>query len=64
MIFDECVPIDLTENVPHIKRFYLFHRVRRDEIQTLAGPNEYIEFKSRLTALDKFYSQHPNEVKI
>ncbi|XP_005098228.1 splicing factor 3A subunit 3 [Aplysia californica] len=38
--------------------------VRREEIQTLAGPNEYVEFKKRLTAIEHFYKQHPNEVSI
>ncbi|BFZ25141.1 hypothetical protein BsWGS_28180 [Bradybaena similaris] len=38
--------------------------VRKEEIQTLAGPNEYIEFKKRLIAIESFYRQHPNEVSI
>jgi len=38
--------------------------VRREEIQTLAGPNEYVEFKKRLTAIEQFYKKHPNEVSI
>ena len=37
-------------------------RVRKEEIQALAGPNEYAEFRQRLTAIDKFYAKHPNEV--
>ena len=39
-----------------------FFSVRREEIQTLAGPNEYVEFKKRLTAIEQFYKKHPNEV--
>ncbi|GFS25142.1 splicing factor 3A subunit 3-like [Elysia marginata] len=38
--------------------------VRKEEIQTLAGPNEYAEFKKRLNAIESFYRQHPNEVSI
>lgn len=40
----------------------LLYRLRKEEIQALAGPNEYAEFRQRLTAIDKFYAQHPNEV--
>ena len=39
-----------------------FFSVRREETQTLAGPNEYVEFKKRLTAIEQFYKKHPNEV--
>lgn len=42
--------------------FLLLYRLRKEEIQALAGPNEYAEFRQRLTAIDKFYAQHPNEV--
>ncbi|XP_041354967.1 splicing factor 3A subunit 3-like [Gigantopelta aegis] len=38
--------------------------LRKEEIQALAGPNEYSEFRSRLTAIDRFYHQHPNEVSV
>uniref|UniRef100_A0A2C9K4I1 Matrin-type domain-containing protein n=1 Tax=Biomphalaria glabrata TaxID=6526 RepID=A0A2C9K4I1_BIOGL len=38
--------------------------VRKEEIQNLAGPNEYAEFKKRLNAIEDFYHQHPNEVSI
>ncbi|KAL8599099.1 Splicing factor 3A subunit 3 [Nucella lapillus] len=36
--------------------------VRKEEIQALAGPNEYMEFRKRLGAIDKFYAKHPNEI--
>ncbi|PVD28299.1 hypothetical protein C0Q70_10886 [Pomacea canaliculata] len=38
--------------------------LRKEEIQALAGPNEYAEFRQRLTAIDKFYAQHPNEISV
>ncbi|KAK7107124.1 splicing factor 3A subunit 3-like [Littorina saxatilis] len=38
--------------------------IRKEEIQALAGPNEYVEFRQRLTAIDKFYAKHPNEISI
>jgi len=38
--------------------------LRQEEVQTLAGPNEYVEFKKRLTAIEQFYKKHPNEVSI
>ncbi|KAK7503215.1 hypothetical protein BaRGS_00005480 [Batillaria attramentaria] len=38
--------------------------LRKEEIQALAGPNEYVEFRQRLNAIDKFYAQHPNEISI
>ena len=41
-----------------------FDRVRKEEIQALAGPNEYQEFRMRIQAIDKFYSKHQNEVTI
>ncbi|ESO85772.1 hypothetical protein LOTGIDRAFT_195680 [Lottia gigantea] len=38
--------------------------LRKEEIQALAGPNEYSEFRSRLGAIEKFYNQHPNEISV
>ncbi|XP_067675220.1 splicing factor 3A subunit 3-like [Haliotis asinina] len=38
--------------------------LRKDEIQALAGPNEYAEFRARLAAIDRFHSQHPNEISV
>ncbi|KAK6187943.1 hypothetical protein SNE40_005860 [Patella caerulea] len=38
--------------------------LRKEEIQALAGPNEYSEFRSRLVAIEKFHNLHPNEISI
>lgn len=43
---------------------FILYSVRKEEIQMLAGPNEYAEFRKRLNAIEKFYNQHPHEVSL
>jgi splicing factor 3A subunit 3 len=38
--------------------------LRKEEVATLSGPNEFGEFYSRLRAIKEFYRKHPNEVII
>lgn len=37
---------------------------RKEEIQSLSGPNEFVEFYNRLKAIKEFYRKHPNEVSV
>ncbi|XP_003742884.1 splicing factor 3A subunit 3 [Galendromus occidentalis] len=37
---------------------------RREEIRTLSGPNEMIEFYNRLRSLKDFYKNNPNEIHV
>jgi len=34
---------------------------RKEEIQSLSGPNEFVEFYNRLKAIKEFYRKHPKE---
>ena len=36
--------------------------MRKEEVQSLSGPNEFTEFYSRLKQLREFHKRHPNEV--
>ncbi|XP_076373723.1 splicing factor 3a subunit 3 noi [Tachypleus tridentatus] len=38
--------------------------LRKEEISTLSGPNEFAEFYTRLRSIKEFYRKHPNEVSI
>lgn len=40
----------------------LLFRLRKDEIASLSGPNEFAEFYSRLREIREFYRKHPHEV--
>ena len=60
-LYDPCY-CQLVFTVTRHRCWFLLCRVRKEEIQALAGPNEYAEFRQRLTAIDKFYAKHPNEV--
>ncbi|CAG7832209.1 unnamed protein product [Allacma fusca] len=37
---------------------------RKEEIQSLSGPNEFVEFYNRLKGVKEFYRKHPSEVSI
>lgn len=37
--------------------------LRKAEVASLTGPNEFMEFYSRLRQIKEFYRRHPNEVK-
>lgn len=37
---------------------------RKDEIQALSGPNEFVEFYNRLKGIKEFYRKHPHEVSV
>lgn len=37
---------------------------RKAEIQALSGPNEFLEFYTRLKQIKEFYKKHPNEVSV
>lgn len=37
---------------------------RKEEVQALSGPNEFVEFYNRLKGLKEFYRKHPNEVSV
>lgn len=36
--------------------------LRKQEVASLTGPNEFTEFYSRLRQIKEFYRRHPNEV--
>lgn len=51
--------------VLHIKCWKCFcnvYRLRKDEVSSLSGPNEFAEFYLRLKGLKDFHKKHPNEV--
>jgi splicing factor 3A subunit 3 len=37
---------------------------RKEEVQSLSGPNEFVEFYNRLKSIKEFYRKHPNEVSV
>jgi len=37
---------------------------RKEEISSLTGPNEFIEFYNRLKSIKEFYKKHPYEVSV
>jgi splicing factor 3A subunit 3 len=37
---------------------------RKEEIQSLSGPNEFTEFYNRLKSIREFYRKHPGEVSV
>lgn len=47
---------------PVICLFFPFSRMRKEEVQSLSGPNEFSEFYTRLKQLREFHKRHPNEV--
>ncbi|XP_054717841.1 splicing factor 3A subunit 3-like [Uloborus diversus] len=38
--------------------------LRKDEIASLSGPNEFAEFYSRLREIREFYRKHPHEIQV
>ncbi|XP_074653944.1 splicing factor 3A subunit 3-like [Tubulanus polymorphus] len=38
--------------------------LRKEEVQSLSGPNEFAEFYSRLKAIKEFHRKHPNEISV
>ncbi|XP_078319179.1 splicing factor 3A subunit 3-like [Crassostrea virginica] len=38
--------------------------LRKEEVQALSGPNEYVEFYARLKQLREFHRKHPNEISV
>ena len=45
------------------QRICLFSSLRKEEVQALSGPNEFLEFYQRLKAIRDFHRKHPNEVQ-
>lgn len=37
---------------------------RKEEVQALSGPNEFVEFYNRLKGIKEFHRRHPNEVSV
>jgi len=37
---------------------------RKEEVQSLSGPNEFVEFYNRLKTIKEFYKKHPHEVSV
>nr|CAG4638336.1 EOG090X03G1 [Cyclestheria hislopi] len=38
--------------------------LRKEEVASLSGPNEFVEFYNRLKTIKEFYKKHPNEISI
>lgn len=38
--------------------------LRKEEISSLSGPNEFQEFYARLKQIKEFHRKHPNEVSV
>lgn len=38
--------------------------IRKEEIQSMSGPNEFSEFYARLRNIKEFYKKHPNEISV
>ncbi|XP_023217564.1 splicing factor 3A subunit 3-like [Centruroides sculpturatus] len=38
--------------------------LRKEEISSLSGPNEFAEFYARLRAIKEFHRKHPNEIMV
>ena len=38
--------------------------LRKEEIQSMTGPNEFNEFYARLRNIKDFYKKHPNEISV
>ena len=43
--------------------FSVYSRMRRDEVISLSGPDEFGEFYRRLKSLKEFHRRNPNEVE-
>ena len=55
MIFQWLLEFALTDFLPH--------SMRKDEITSLSGPDEFGEFYRRLKTLKDFHRRHPNEIE-